>query len=151
MIEHQNAEAALQEEEKRKAREAAKEEKLKQEAEAEEAKLAQASADEIIVDETVADSKSTETSKEEKSKKDEKEKLKAKNKKAKDKKEKRGLGKKVKDTTSELKKVSWPTFKQVVKKTGVVLAVVLFFAVALFAFDFLCSLLYNLFTGNPLV
>ncbi|MBE7076586.1 MAG: preprotein translocase subunit SecE [Clostridiales bacterium] len=45
----------------------------------------------------------------------------------------------LKDTGRELKQVSWPGFKQVVKQTGIVLAVVLIFAVVLFGFDRLCS------------
>lgn len=36
---------------------------------------------------------------------------------------------------SELKKVSWPTFKTVLKNTGIVLLVVLFFGVVIFGFD----------------
>ena len=45
------------------------------------------------------------------------------------------MGMKAKDVFSELKKVSWPTFAKVVKKTGIVLAVVLVFLVVIFAFD----------------
>ena len=47
--------------------------------------------------------------------------------------------KSLKDTGNELKKVTWPGFKQVVKQTGIVLAVVLIFAVVLFGFERLCS------------
>lgn len=36
---------------------------------------------------------------------------------------------------SELKKVSWPSFKTVLKNTGIVLLVVLFFGVIIFGFD----------------
>ena len=36
---------------------------------------------------------------------------------------------------SELKKVSWPGFKTVLKNTGIVLLVVLFFAVIIFVAD----------------
>lgn len=50
----------------------------------------------------------------------------------------------VKETTSELKKVSWPTFKDVVKQTGVVLAVVVVFAVVLFGIDRLLGWVYSL-------
>ncbi len=46
------------------------------------------------------------------------------------------LGKKFKDIFSELKKVSWPSFNKVVKKTGIVLAVVVIFLVVITAFDF---------------
>lgn len=57
------------------------------------------------------------------------------------------LGKKVKETASELKKVSWPTFGSVLKKTGVVLAVVLIFAVVLFGIDRLLTWLFELLTS----
>ena len=45
------------------------------------------------------------------------------------------MGIKIKDTFSELKRVTWPTFPKVVKKTGVVLVVVLAFLVVITAFD----------------
>ena len=35
----------------------------------------------------------------------------------------------------EVKKVSWPGFKQVVKQTGIVLAFVIVFALVLFGFE----------------
>ena len=50
--------------------------------------------------------------------------------------------KRIKETTSELKKVTWPTFGTVVKKTGVVLAVVIIFAVILFGIDRLLAWLF---------
>ena len=56
-----------------------------------------------------------------------------------------GLFKKLKEAWSELKKVTWPTFSNVVKKTGVVILVVLIFTVVLFGIDYLLGLLYNLF------
>ena len=49
------------------------------------------------------------------------------------------VAKALKDTGNELKKVTWPKFKDVVKQTGIVLVVVLVFAVVLFGFDRLCS------------
>ena len=49
------------------------------------------------------------------------------------------IAKALKDTGNELKKVSWPGFKQVVKQTGIVLVVVIVFALVLFGFDRLCS------------
>ena len=74
-----------------------------------------------------------------------------KNAKAKVKKEKKTkenkLGKKTREISSELKKVTWPTFKDVVKKTGVVLAVVVIFAVVIFGIDMLLTLLRNLLVG----
>ncbi len=45
---------------------------------------------------------------------------------------------------SELKKVSWPNFKTVMKNTGIVLLVVLFFGVIIFGFDVLFSWLISL-------
>lgn len=54
------------------------------------------------------------------------------------------LVKSLKDTGNELKKVTWPSFKEVVKQTGVVLVVVIAFAVVLFGIDKLCSLLFGL-------
>ena len=69
----------------------------------------------------------------------------AKDKKKKDKvKKPNKVAKALKDTGNELKKVSWPGFKQVVKQTGIVLAFVLVFAVVLFGFDRLCSWLSGL-------
>lgn len=50
----------------------------------------------------------------------------------------------LKDTRAELKKVTWPKFKEVVKQTGIVLVVVLVFAVVLFGLDRLCSWLTSL-------
>jgi len=78
----------------------------------------------------------------------EKEQLKAK--KAKQKKEKKTnkFVKKVKETGSELKKVTWPSFSTVVKNTGIVLAFVLISTVVLFGFEYLLGLLYNLFTKS---
>lgn len=57
---------------------------------------------------------------------------------------KKSLGKMAKETTSELKKVSWPTFPQVVKQTGVVIAVVIVFTAVLFGFDRLFGWLYTI-------
>ena len=54
------------------------------------------------------------------------------------------LGRFFKKSWSELKKVSWPTFKTVVKNTGIVLLVVLFFGVLILGFDSLLSWLLTL-------
>lgn len=54
------------------------------------------------------------------------------------------LSTKAKATVSELKKVTWPSFGKVVKQTGIVLGVVLFFTVILFGIDGLLSWLFNL-------
>lgn len=56
--------------------------------------------------------------------------------------------KRIKETTSELKKVTWPSFGTVVKKTGIVLAVVIIFAVVLFGIDRLLSWLFELLTTS---
>ena len=57
-------------------------------------------------------------------------------------------GKRIKETISELKKVTWPTFGSVVKKTGIVLAVVVIFAVVLFGIDRLLAWLFDLLTNQ---
>ena len=67
----------------------------------------------------------------------------AKSKKKKEKKPSK-IAKALKDTGNELKKVSWPKFKDIVKQTGIVLAFVLIFALVLFGFDRLCSWLTGL-------
>lgn len=51
------------------------------------------------------------------------------------------IGKALKDTGNELKKVSWPKFKEVAKQTGIVLAFVFVAAVVLLGIDKLCELL----------
>lgn len=45
---------------------------------------------------------------------------------------------------SELKKVAWPSFQTVLKNTGIVLLVVLFFALLLFGVDSLFTWLISL-------
>ena len=59
---------------------------------------------------------------------------------------KKGLFVKSKEAISELKKVSWPSFSTLLKTTGVVLGVTLFFMIAVFGMDSLLGLLYNLLT-----
>ena len=51
----------------------------------------------------------------------------------------KGIGRKFKETFSELKKVTWPKFGEVVKKTGIVLAVTAAFLLVVFGIDRLCS------------
>ena len=69
----------------------------------------------------------------------------AKDKKKKDKAKKPNkVAKALKDTGNELKKVSWPSFKQVAKQTGIVLAFVAIFAVVIFGLERLCSWLTSL-------
>ena len=54
------------------------------------------------------------------------------------------LGRKVKETTSELKKVSWISFKEICKRTGIVIGFVLVSALILFGIDRLLGLLHQL-------
>ena len=61
-----------------------------------------------------------------------------KQKKAKDKKSSK-IAKRLKETSSELKKVTWPKFTTVLKQTGVVLAVTAAFLLVVFGIDRLCS------------
>lgn len=61
--------------------------------------------------------------------------------KSKDKKpKKRG---RIKETFSELKKVTWPSFATVAKQTGIVLAVVVAFLLVLVCFDQLFGFIYG--------
>lgn len=50
---------------------------------------------------------------------------------------------------SELKKVTWPSFKTVLKNTGIVLLVVLFFAVIILGSDYLFAWLLSLISTAP--
>ena len=59
-----------------------------------------------------------------------------------------GVGKRLKDTFSELKRVTWPTFPKVVKATGVVLLVVLVFTVVVTGINFGMQKLLELATSN---
>lgn len=92
--------------------------------------------------ETTKDSKkkAKDDKKEDKNKKD------AKKDKKKDKKDKnkKGLIKKTKETASELKKVTWPSFGEVVKKTGIVIAFVIIFGLLVFGVDTLLGYLVTL-------
>ena len=74
----------------------------------------------------------------------------AKDTKAKDKKPKKP-GKfvgRIKETFGELKKVTWPSFAQVLKQTGIVLAVTAIFLVVLMGFDAVLGQLYKLLVSN---
>ena len=63
--------------------------------------------------------------------------------KKKDKDKKPGLGKKMKESISEVKKVNWPTFGKVCKQTGMVITVVVICTLLLFGIDRLLSLLFT--------
>ena len=56
-------------------------------------------------------------------------------------------GRKLKETFSELKRVTWPTFPKVLKSTGVVLVVVLVFLVVVTAINSGLEALLKLVTG----
>ena len=71
-------------------------------------------------------------------------------KKAKKEKKENKLVRRLKETGSELKKVSWPSFKETLKKTGVVLAVVLFFGLVLFTFDYVLTVCSKLLAGGSI-
>lgn len=93
--------------------------------------------------ETESENKSKKTKGDKKSDKNDKNNKKSK----KEVKEKGKFKRKAKETLSELKKVTWPTFGDVCKKTGVVLTVVLVFAVVIFGIDYCLGLLMNLLKG----
>jgi len=77
-------------------------------------------------------------------------KVKAKEKTKKDKtekkKNKRTIVTRLKDTGAELKKVRWPSIRTAMKKTGVVLAVVVIFGIIVFAIDLGLGELYKILT-----
>ena len=50
----------------------------------------------------------------------------------------------IKDTFSELKKVSWPSFGKTMKQTGMVLSVVLLFGLLVFGLDTLVNYIIKL-------
>ena len=87
-----------------------------------------------------SEKKSDKKSKETNGKKDNK-----KNKKSKEK--KGGFVKKAKETASELKKVTWPSFAEVVKKTGVVVAFVILFGLFIYGVNTLLGWLVGLLAG----
>ena len=57
------------------------------------------------------------------------------------------MGRKLKETFSELKRVTWPTFPKVVKSTCVVLVVVVVFLVIVTGINFGLQKLLELITG----
>ena len=68
---------------------------------------------------------------------------KVKDKKEKKKKEPGKVRRWFKDFFSELKKVTWPSFSNVLKQTGVLLLVTVCFLLVMMAFDALLSLMYD--------
>lgn len=57
------------------------------------------------------------------------------------------IGRKFKEVFSELKKVSWPSFKTIVKNTGIVLGIVGIFLVVITLMDLGLGELFKLITG----
>ena len=57
------------------------------------------------------------------------------------------MGRKLKETFSELKRVSWPSFGKALKATGVVLVIVLIFTVIVTGVNYGFSELLNLMTS----
>ncbi len=57
------------------------------------------------------------------------------------------MGRRIKETFSELKRVTWPTFGKAVKATGVVLVIVLIFTVIVTAVNFGFAELLELLTS----
>ena len=55
-------------------------------------------------------------------------------------------GRKIKETFSELKRVTWPTLPQALKSTGVVLVIVLIFLIVITAINYGFSALLQLLT-----
>lgn len=101
--------------------------------------------DAVVVDDSdiapAKEEKVSKNSKQENKLKDDK-----KNKKDKKPKEKGKFKRKARETVSELKKVTWPSFGEVCKKTGIVLAVVVVFGLVLFGLDALLGYLFGLLT-----
>jgi preprotein translocase subunit SecE len=61
---------------------------------------------------------------------------------------KRGIMAKFKEVGSELKKVTWPSFPDVVKQTGVVIGFVLFFMIVIYGIDQAVGNLIRLIMGQ---
>ena len=57
------------------------------------------------------------------------------------------IGQKLKETFSELKRVTWPTFGKALKATGVVLVIVLIFLIVITAVNYGFTALLELLTG----
>ncbi len=103
--------------------------------------------DAVVTDESEVkpakeEEKVSKNSKQENKSKDDK----SKNKKDKKPKEKGKFKRKARETMSELKKVTWPSFGEVCKKTGIVLSVVVVFGLVLFGLDALLGFLFGLLT-----
>lgn len=106
--------------------------------------------DSAVIESEVVENAQTQPEQESKASKQEDKALKVEKSKDKKKKEKKPskAGKRLKETFAELKKVTWPKFPQVVKQTGIVLAVVVFFGLVLFGFDYILKFLFQLMTNQ---
>ena len=58
-----------------------------------------------------------------------------------------GMGRKLKEVFSELKKVTWPSFGKVMKSTGIVLTVIVSFLIVFTAVNYGLGELLNLITS----
>ena len=107
--------------------------------------------EEVVVEEQVVEVEETSKKKSEKvvENKNKKDNKNSKDNKKKDKKKEKkgGIGKKVRETASELKKVTWPTFGEVVKKTGIVVSFVVIFGLFLYGINALLGWLVSLLAG----
>ena len=98
----------------------------------------------VIVTEDKAEEKKNKKSKKDENAKQDSKDAKKDNKKKGKKDNKKSLIKKTKETASELKKVTWPTFGEVVKKTGIVIAFVVIFGLLIYGVDVLLGWLVSL-------
>ena len=98
----------------------------------------------VIVTEDKAEEKKDKKSKKDENAKQDSKDAKKDNKKKGKKDNKKSLIKKTKETASELKKVTWPTFGEVVKKTGIVIAFVVIFGLLIYGVDVLLGWLVSL-------
>jgi preprotein translocase subunit SecE len=64
-----------------------------------------------------------------------------------EKKEKKGLGDFFRGYKSELKKIVWPSWKTILKNTGIVITFIVILGLFIYAVDFLFSLLFNWVVG----
>ena len=64
-----------------------------------------------------------------------------------EKKEKKGLGDFFRGYKSELKKIVWPSWKTILKNTGIVITFIVILGLFIYAIDFLFSLLFNWVVG----
>lgn len=64
-----------------------------------------------------------------------------------EKKEKKGFGDFLRGYKSEFKKIVWPSWKTILKNTGIVITFIVILGLFIYAIDFLFSLLFNWVVG----